>query len=107
MHGNYQQLINSRSSKPQSFVHTIGICVCDIYCLFFLLKSQVHHPQMPGEFLAISSPREVQEIDITLLLRGAACWASDECEVDLLALNKDPASLPDSGFLMIHQQNEK
>jgi hypothetical protein len=55
----------------------------------------------------VSSPREVQEIDISLLLRGAACWATDECEVDLLALNKDPVSLPDSGFLLIQHHNDK
>lgn len=63
--------------------------------------------QSTTNYLAVSSPREVQEMDITLLLRGAAVWASDECEVDLLALNRDPATLPDSGFLLIQHQGDK
>ncbi|XP_026493459.2 dmX-like protein 2 isoform X2 [Vanessa tameamea] len=59
-----------------------------------------------GGLLAVATAREVQEMDVSLLLRGGACWAEDECEVDLLALSSDPASLPDTGFLLIQHQDK-
>lgn len=54
----------------------------------------------------MATAREVQEMDVSLLLRGGACWAEDECEVDLLALAADPAALPDTGFLLIQHQDK-
>ncbi|XP_037292444.1 dmX-like protein 2 isoform X2 [Manduca sexta] len=59
-----------------------------------------------GCLLAVATAREVQEMDVSLLLRGGASWCEDECEVDLLALAADPASLPDTGFLLIHHQDK-
>lgn len=59
-----------------------------------------------GGLLAVATAREVQEMDVSLLLRGGATWAEDECEVDLLALASDPAALPDTGFLLIHHQDK-
>ncbi|XP_068622766.1 dmX-like protein 2 [Battus philenor] len=58
-----------------------------------------------GGLLAVATAREVQEMDVSLLLRGGATWAEDECEVDLLALASDPASLPDTGFLLIQHHD--
>ncbi|XP_063539585.1 dmX-like protein 2 [Cydia strobilella] len=59
-----------------------------------------------GALLAVATAREVQEMDVSLLLRGGASWAEDECEVDLLALAADPAALPDTGFLLIQHQDK-
>ncbi|XP_069360201.1 dmX-like protein 2 isoform X2 [Maniola hyperantus] len=59
-----------------------------------------------GGLLAVATAREVQEMDVSLLLKGGACWAEDECEVDLLALSADPASLPDTGFLLIQHHDK-
>ncbi|XP_045501506.1 dmX-like protein 2 [Colias croceus] len=58
-----------------------------------------------GGLLAVATAREVQEMDVSLLLRGGACWA-EECEVDLLALASDPAALPDTGFLLIQHHDK-
>ncbi|GBP07756.1 DmX-like protein 2, partial [Eumeta japonica] len=58
-----------------------------------------------GGLLAVATAREVQEMDVSLLLRGGTCWTEDECEVDLLALAADPAALPDTGFLIIQNQD--
>ncbi|XP_032514293.2 dmX-like protein 2 isoform X1 [Danaus plexippus] len=60
-----------------------------------------------GGLLAVATAREVQEMDVSLLLRGGACWAEDECEVDLLALASDPAALPDTGFLLIQHHDKQ
>ncbi|XP_041980851.1 dmX-like protein 2 isoform X4 [Aricia agestis] len=57
-----------------------------------------------GGLLAVATAREVQEMDVSLLLRGDAAWA-EECEVDLLALSSDPAALPDTGFLLIQHHD--
>lgn len=62
--------------------------------------------QVGGGLLAVATAREVQEMDVSLLLRGGACWAEDECEVDLLALASDPAALPDTGFLLIQHHDK-
>uniref|UniRef100_A0A2A4IWI3 RAVE complex protein Rav1 C-terminal domain-containing protein n=1 Tax=Heliothis virescens TaxID=7102 RepID=A0A2A4IWI3_HELVI len=59
-----------------------------------------------GCLLAVATAREVQEIDVSLLLRAGAWWAEDECELDLLALAADPAALPDTGFLLIQHHDK-
>ncbi|XP_026326146.1 dmX-like protein 2 isoform X9 [Hyposmocoma kahamanoa] len=59
-----------------------------------------------GGLLAVATAREVQEMDVSLLLRGGAWWAEDECEVDLLGLASDPATLPDTGFLLIQHHDK-
>lgn len=56
--------------------------------------------------LALATPREVQEMDISLLLESPN-WLEDECEMDILNLNKDPETLPASGFLVIQTSTDK
>ncbi|KAJ8919060.1 hypothetical protein NQ315_016967 [Exocentrus adspersus] len=62
--------------------------------------------QVNGGLIAVATPREIQEMDISLLLELPA-WLEDECELDILNLNKevmDPSIPP---FLVIHGSNEK
>ncbi|CAH2982214.1 unnamed protein product [Chilo suppressalis] len=58
-----------------------------------------------GGLLAVATAREVQEMDVSLLLRGGVSWSEDECDVDLMGLATDPATLPDTGFLLIQHQD--
>ncbi|XP_018562526.1 dmX-like protein 2 isoform X2 [Anoplophora glabripennis] len=62
--------------------------------------------QVNGGLIAVATPKELQEMDISLLLELPA-WLEDECELDILNLNKevpDPSIPP---FLVIHGSNEK
>ena len=43
--------------------------------------------QVNGGLLALATPREVQEMDISLLL-VLPSWLEDECEFDIINLNK-------------------
>lgn len=45
-------------------------------------------------------------MDISLLLESPN-WLDDECELDILNLNKDVDTLPASGFLMIQASSDK
>ncbi|XP_058459198.1 dmX-like protein 2 isoform X2 [Malaya genurostris] len=56
--------------------------------------------------LALATPREVQEMDISLLLE-APHWMEDECEMDIMNLTKDIETLPSSNFLVIQTTNDK
>ena len=65
----------------------------------FLLVSQFFHSfslhdltfiffsQVNAGLLALATPREVQEMDISLLLELPS-WLEDECEFDIINLNK-------------------
>nr|CAD7261951.1 unnamed protein product [Timema shepardi] len=57
--------------------------------------NQVNHG-----LLALCTPREVQEMDISLLLELPS-WLEDECEIDLINLYKEPETLPESSFWVI------
>lgn len=62
--------------------------------------------QVNGGLIAVATPRELQEMDISLLLELPA-WLVDECELDILSLNKeipDPSIPP---FLVIHSASDK
>lgn len=50
--------------------------------------------------MALATPKELQEIDISLLLESPN-WLEDECEFDIMNLSKDVDTLPTSGFLVI------
>lgn len=54
--------------------------------------------------LALATPRELQEMDISLLLESPN-WLEDECEFDIMNLSKDVDMLPSSGFLVIQASN--
>ncbi|KAJ8668951.1 hypothetical protein QAD02_000210 [Eretmocerus hayati] len=52
--------------------------------------------------MALATPREVQEMDISLLLELPS-WLEDECEFDIINLNKqpDPEPIQPTSFLVI------
>ncbi|XP_023723664.1 dmX-like protein 2 isoform X1 [Cryptotermes secundus] len=56
--------------------------------------------QVNAGLLALATPREVQEMDITLLLELPS-WLEDECEFDIMNLTREPETLPASSFLVI------
>ena len=51
--------------------------------------------------MALATPREVQEMDISLLLELPS-WLEDECEFDLMNLNNKQDSEPSpTSFLVV------
>ncbi|XP_050532463.1 dmX-like protein 2 isoform X4 [Daktulosphaira vitifoliae] len=52
-----------------------------------------------SSLLALATPREIQEMDISLLLESPS-WLEDECEFDLVNLSRDQEHQP-SSFLVI------
>nr|XP_027212864.1 dmX-like protein 1 [Penaeus vannamei] len=59
----------------------------------------------PG-LMAIATVREVQELDVSLLLDHPG-WLTNECELDVLALNKEPDTVPSSNFLVVQTPMDK
>lgn len=55
--------------------------------------------------MALATPREVQEMNISLLLELPS-WLEDECEFDIINLTKQPDSEPvqPTSFLVIQVQ---
>nr|XP_045610736.1 dmX-like protein 2 [Procambarus clarkii] len=56
--------------------------------------------------MAVATVREVQELDVSLLLDHPS-WLTNECELDVLSLNKEPDSVPSSNFLVVHTPMDK
>ncbi|XP_031780869.1 dmX-like protein 2 isoform X2 [Nasonia vitripennis] len=58
--------------------------------------------QVNSGLMALATPREVQEMDISLLLELPS-WLEDECEFDIINLNKlpDPEPVQPTSFLVI------
>ncbi|XP_055376112.1 dmX-like protein 2 [Condylostylus longicornis] len=56
--------------------------------------------------LAIATPKEIQELDISLLLNTPSYY-EDECEYDLLNLSKDVDAVSSTSFLIIQTNAER
>ncbi|CAG0879339.1 unnamed protein product [Cyprideis torosa] len=57
----------------------------------------------PG-LMALATLREIQELDISLLLQAPACL-EDECEFDILNLHSDPDAMATSAFLAVSDRS--
>lgn len=55
--------------------------------------------------IAVANPREVQELDISLLLESPN-WYEDECDYDMLGISKDSETISNTGFLMIQSSEQ-
>ncbi|KAL7632237.1 UNVERIFIED_CONTAM: hypothetical protein RMT77_017453 [Armadillidium vulgare] len=56
--------------------------------------------------VAVATMKEVQEIDISLLLKHPS-WLTNECELDVLGLNLDPDTFEHSNFLVVQTPYDK
>ena len=71
-----------------------------------LVKKHTAFSQVRSGLIVVATPREIQEMDISLLLELPA-WLEDECELDILNLTKevpDPSVPP---FLVIQSAGDK
>lgn len=59
-----------------------------------------------GGLIAVATPRELQEMDISLLLELPA-WLEDECELDILNMNKELSDPSVPPFLVIQGASDK
>lgn len=89
------QVNNSHLPEPVRIIHKEQESI-SAFCL---------NLQNPG-LLALATPRECQEMDITLLLESPN-WLEDECELDIMNLTKDIDTQPASNFLMIQSSADK
>ncbi|XP_050512358.1 dmX-like protein 1 isoform X2 [Diabrotica virgifera virgifera] len=62
--------------------------------------------QVTSGLIAIATPRELQEMDISLLLELPA-WLEDECELDILNFNKEVPDPTVPPFLVIQSSTDK
>ncbi|XP_069954424.1 dmX-like protein 2 isoform X5 [Cherax quadricarinatus] len=56
--------------------------------------------------MAVATVREVQELNVSLLLDHPT-WLTNECELDVLSLNREPDSVPSSNFLVVQTPMDK
>ncbi|XP_022257757.1 dmX-like protein 2 isoform X5 [Limulus polyphemus] len=56
--------------------------------------------------IALATPKEIQELDISLLLEPTP-WLEDEAEFDILNLEKPPELLPASDFLVVQHPSDR
>lgn len=61
---------------------------------------------MNAGLIAIATPRELQEMDISLLLELPA-WLEDECELDILNLTKEAPDPSIPPFLVIQSATDR
>lgn len=54
----------------------------------------------------VATPRELQEMDISLLLELPA-WLEDECELDIMSMNRDSIDSSVPPFLVIQSAGDK
>ncbi|KAL3276721.1 hypothetical protein HHI36_012090 [Cryptolaemus montrouzieri] len=62
--------------------------------------------QVTNGLIVIATPRELQEMDISLLLELPA-WLEDECELDILNINKEMVDSTAPPFLVIQSTGDK
>ncbi|XP_045469484.1 dmX-like protein 2 isoform X5 [Harmonia axyridis] len=62
--------------------------------------------QVSTGLIVIATPRELQEMDISLLLELPA-WLEDECELDILNMNKEIVDSSAPPFLVIQSAGDK
>ena len=60
----------------------------------------------PG-IIAIATPKEVQEINISSLLEPMVSWLRDESEYDIKNLSKAPENLPSTDFLLVQHPADR
>ncbi|RWS31393.1 dmX-like protein 2 [Leptotrombidium deliense] len=60
---------------------------------------------IPG-FLALATPKEIQELDVTVLLEPVQ-WLEEEAEYDILNLLKAPESLPATDYLVVQHPSDR
>lgn len=63
-------------------------------------------PKVNGGLIVIATPRDLQEMDISLLLEMPA-WLEDECELDILNMNRDTVDSTIPPFLVIQSAGDK
>ncbi|XP_023230378.1 dmX-like protein 2 [Centruroides sculpturatus] len=56
--------------------------------------------------IALSTPKEIQELDISVLLEPSP-WLEDEAEYDILNISQSAESLPPSDYLVVHHPADK
>ncbi|KFB47233.1 AGAP010490-PA-like protein [Anopheles sinensis] len=93
--GHHQQQQHHNIPEPVRIIHKDQEQI-SAFCL-----NMVNHG-----LLALATPREVQEMDISLLLESPN-WMEDECEMDIMNLSRDIESLPSSSFLVIQTATDK
>ncbi|XP_065333652.1 dmX-like protein 2 isoform X2 [Cloeon dipterum] len=62
--------------------------------------------EVSNGLLALATPKEVQEMDISLLLESPA-WFEDECDFDIINLSKEPELVPATSFLVIQTASDR